>query len=221
MAGSNKFDPIRFSDVLSQLIAVGKAVHGVGGVIDIHVVNDTSHSVAKGQGLLDGAAVTGIVHIAKVNGKVIGTIVTAAGGRQARGRGVIDGQLVLVGAIGCKIGRIIIGDGVAAAPILMIAPLVSEGVLQIGIALVVPVICGGCIGGIQQRSAVLSAVNQRGPVGTIGIVGTALIVRVFESQDFQFIILTFRFCSKCGHRQHSQHHDKNKEQGKHAFFHKK
>ena len=80
VAGGHQLHPVVVADLGGQAVAVNIAVQGVGGVGDIHVVDDPLRAVGKRQGgqCVLTKAVAGIVGVTKVYGKVIGAVVSAA-----------------------------------------------------------------------------------------------------------------------------------------------
>ena len=80
IAGGHQLHPVVVADLGGQAVAVNIAVQGVGGVGDIHVVDDPLRAVGKRQGgqCVLTKAVAGIVGVTEVYGKVIGAVVSAA-----------------------------------------------------------------------------------------------------------------------------------------------
>ncbi len=111
--------------------------------------------------------------------EIPGTVVSSESGF---GMFVINSQLML------KITAVyilfyIVGDGLAAAPKLMIAPFVGEPMRDFRISLIVPVV-NIARRRVEQRSAVLGRIDQRRPV--IGSL-RSLVILVLESEVAQFV----------------------------------
>ncbi len=82
------------------------------------MVNNPGYAVCKGQGgKLFNHIPRGIIPVTKVHGKIIGTVVAAAGSGQAYCIRVKDGELRHKAAIGRQIRSGVVGDGMATTPI--------------------------------------------------------------------------------------------------------
>ena len=196
VAGGHQLHPVVRADLGGQAVAVHVAVQGVGGVGDIHVVNDPGRAVGKRQGGqgVRAEAVSGVVGIAVMHGEVIGAVVAAAGAGQAGNALLIDRKLRIEAAVGGDLAAVVVGNSVAAAPIAPGAVALGEDVVQPGVIRVRPLI-GGVdrvdthAAAVQQLAAVLGLVDQAAPVGAACEVGAALIVGILKGQHPQLIVL--------------------------------
>ena len=147
------------SDRIGEPIAAYHTVEQIGRGGHIHVVDHAGYAVLEPDGLKLRPAVAGIVPIAIMYAEIPGTVVSSESGF---GMFVINSQLML------KIAAVyilfhIVGDGLAAAPKLMIAPFVGEPMRDFRISLIVPVV-NIARRRVEQRSAVLGRIDQRRPV---------------------------------------------------------
>ena len=157
IAGSHQLYPVVRADLGGQAVAVNIAVQGIGGVGDIYVVNDPLRAVGKGQGRqrVRTKSIAGVVRIAIVHGEVVGAVMATAGAGQAGNALFIDGELCVKSAVVRDVTRVVVGNGVAAAPIAPAAVTLGENVVQpgvVGVRPLVSLICGGdaCAAAIQQ-----------------------------------------------------------------------
>ena len=148
IAGSHQLYPVVRADLGGQTVAVNIAVQGIGGVGDIHVVDDPLRTVGKGQGRqrVRTKSIAGVVRIAIVHGEVVGAVMATAGAGQAGNALFIDGELCVKSAVVRDVTCVVVGNGVAAAPIAPAAVTLGENVVQpgvVGVRPLVSLICGG------------------------------------------------------------------------------
>ena len=127
IAGSHQLDPVVIANLGGQAVALKVAIQGIGGVVDIHVVDDPLRTVGKGQGRqLSGHVELGAVHIAVMHGEVVGAVVAAAAAGQAGNVFFVDSELCVIPAVLRDVTRVVVGNGVAAAPIAIAAVAVAQ-----------------------------------------------------------------------------------------------
>ena len=224
IAGSHQLYPVVRADLGGQAVAVDVAVQGIGGVGDVHMVNDTLRTVGKCQGgqRVRTKSIVGVVRIAIVYGEVVGAVVSAAGAGQAGNALFIDGELCVKSAVVRDVTCVVVGNGVAAAPIAPAAVTLGENVVQpgvVGVRPLVSLICGvdaSAAAAVQQLAAVLGIVDQGRPVIAIGKVGAALIVGILKGQHPQVIILAL--CKSADRQQRYRHHQRQ-QQREDSFLH--
>ena len=223
IAGSHQLYPVVRADLGGQTVAVDVAVQGIGGVGDVHMVNDTLRTVGKGQGRqrVRTKSIAGVVRIAIVHGEVVGAVMATAGAGQAGNALFIDGELCVKSAVVRDVTRVVVGNGVAAAPIAPAAVTLGENVVQpgvVGVRPLVSLICGGdaCAAAVQQLAAVLGIVDQGRPVIAARKVGAALIVGILKGQHPQVIILAL--CKSADRQQRYRHHQRQ-QQREDSFLH--
>ena len=223
IAGSHQLYPVVRADLGGQAVAVDVAVQGIGGVGDVHMVNDTLRTVGKGQGRqrVRTKSIAGVVRIAIVHGEVVGAVMATAGAGQAGNALFIDGELCFKSTVVFNVTRVVVGNGVAAAPIAPAAVTLGENVVQpgvVGVRPLVSLICGvdaSAAAAVQQLAAVLGIVDQGRPVIAIGKVGAALIVRVLKGQNTQLVVIR----REGADRQQRYRHHQRQQQREDSFLH--
>ena len=223
IAGSHQLYPVVRADLGGQAVAVNIAVQGIGGVGDIHVVDDPLRTVGKGQGRqrVRTKSIAGVVRIAIVHGEVVGAVMATAGAGQAGNALFIDGELCVKSAVVRDVTCVVVGNGVAAAPIAPAAVTLGENVVQpgvVGVRPLVSLICGvdaSAAAAVQQLAAVLGIVDQGRPVIAIGKVGAALIVRVLKGQNTQLVVIR----REGADRQQRYRHHQRQQQREDSFLH--
>ena len=224
IADSHQLYPVVRADLGGQAVAVDVAVQGIGGVGDVHMVNDTLRTVGECQGgqRVRTKSIAGVVRIAIVHGEVVGAVMATAGAGQAGNALFIDGELCVKSAVVRDVTRVVVGNGVAAAPIAPAAVTLGENVVQpsvVGVRPLVSLICGvdaSAAAAVQQLAAVLGIVDQGRPVIAIGKVGAALIVGILKGQHPQVIILAL--CKSADRQQRYRHHQRQ-QQREDSFLH--
>ena len=138
--------PVIRADLGGQIVAVDQTIQQIGGVIDIHMVNNMLGAVSESQSGQDVRLVVfRPVYIAIVYGKVVGAVVAAAGAGQAGNALFVDGELCFKSTVVLDVTRAVVGNGVAAAPIAVGAIVVGEYVGEacvVGVCPLVSLICG-------------------------------------------------------------------------------
>ena len=223
IAGSHQLYPVVRADLGGQAVAVDVAVQGIGGVGDVHMVNDTLRTVGKCQGgqRVRTKSIVGVVRIAIVYGEVVGAVMATAGAGQAGNALFINGELCVKSAVVRDVTCVVVGNGVAAAPIAPAAVTLGENVVQpsvVGIRPLVSLICGvdaSAAAAIQQLAAVLGIVDQGRPVIAAGKIGAALIVRVLKGQHTQVIVIR----RESADRQQRYRHHQCQQQREDSFLH--
>ena len=134
--------PVIRADLGGQIVAVDQTIQQIGGVIDIHMVNNMLGAVSESQSGQDVRLVVfRPVYIAIVYGKVVGAVVAAAGAGQAGNALFVDGELCFKSTVVLDVTRAVVGNGVAAAPIAVSVIVVGEYVFKARIAGIRPLIC--------------------------------------------------------------------------------
>ena len=222
IAGSHQLYPVVRADLGGQAVAVNVAVQGIGGVGDVHMVNDTLRTVGKGQGRqVFGFVKLGTIHVTVMHGEIVGAVVAAAGAGQAGNALFIDGELCLKSAVVRDVTCAVVGNGVAAAPIAVSVIVVGEYVFKAriaGIRPLVSLICGvdaSAAAAVQQLAAVLGIVDQGRPVIAIGKVGAAFVVRVLKGQNTQLVVIR----REGADRQQRYRHHQRQQQREDSFLH--
>ena len=213
--------PVIRADLGGQIVAVDQTIQQIGGVIDIHMVNNMLGAVSESQSGQDVRLVVfRPVYIAIVYGKVVGAVVAAAGAGQAGNALFVDGELCFKSTVVLDVTRAVVGNGVAAAPIAVGAIVVGEYVGEacvVGVCPLVSLLLRGepAAAAIQQRTHILGIVDQGRPVAAAGKVGAALIVGVLKGQHPQFIVVR----REGADRQQRYRHHQRQQEGNDAFLH--
>ena len=215
--------PVIRADLGGQIVAVDQTIQQIGGVIDIHMVNNMLGAVGKSQcRQVFGFVKLGTIHVTVMHGEIVGAVVAAAGVGQAGNALFIDGELCLKSAVGFNVTCAVVGNGVTAAPIAVSVIVVGEYVFKARIAGIRPLIClilgvDACAAAaIQQLAAVLGIVDQGRPVIAAGKIGAALIVGILKGQHPQVIILAL--CKSADRQQRYCHHQRQ-QQREDSFLH--
>ena len=213
--------PVIRADLGGQIVAVDQTIQQIGGVIDIHMVNNMLGAVSESQSGQDVRLVVfRPVYIAIVYGKVVGAVVAAAGAGQAGNALFVDGELCFKSTVVLDVTRAVVGNGVAAAPIAVGAIVVGEYVGEacvVGVCPLVSLLLRGepAAAAIQQRTHILGIVDQGRPVAAAGKIGAALIVGVLKGQHPQFIVVR----REGADRQQRYRHHQRQQEGNDAFLH--
>ena len=214
--------PVIRADLGGQIVAVDQTIQQIGGVIDIHMVNNMLGAVSESQSGQDVRLVVfRPVYIAIVYGKVVGAVVAAAGAGQAGNALFVDGELCFKSTVVLDVTRAVVGNGVAAAPIAVGAIVVGEYVGEacvVGVCPLVSLLLRGepAAAAIQQRTHILGIVDQGRPVAAARKVGAAFVVRVLKGQHPQVIILAL--CKSADRQQRYCHHQRQ-QQREDSFLH--
>ena len=225
VAGGHQLHPVALIDLGGQAVAVDVAIQGIGGVGNVHMVDDMLRSICKSQcRQVFGFVKLGTIHVAEMHGEIVGAVVAAAGAGQAGSTGLINGKLCKITAVGGYLLRIVVGNGVAAAPIAIGFIIERKHMGKPCVVLIRPLV--GLLEGahaatlaVQQRAAVLGIVDQAGPVFPSGKIGAALIIRVLKGQRPQ-LVLRFRLClRKSADRQQRYRHHQRQQQREDPFLH--
>ena len=222
IAGSHQLYPVVRADLGGQTVAVDVAVQGIGGVGDVHMVNDTLRTVGKGQGRqVFGFVKLGTIHVTVMHGEIVGAVVAAAGAGQAGNALFIDGELCLKSAVVRDVTCAVVGNGVAAAPIAIGTIIERKHMGKPRVVLIRPLVGrlegahAGAIIAVQQPAAVLGIVDQGRPVIAIGKVGAAFVVRVLKGQNTQLVVIR----REGADRQQRYRHHQRQQQREDSFLH--